>query len=219
MPPLYTFIDEGGNFDFSPGGTRYFTLTCVTMARPFPLEAALSELRFDLLEQGIELERFHASTDKQSTRDSVFALISQHIEAFRADSVIVEKCKTGPALRPPDKIYPRMLGYLLQYLVNGTDWTKWSELIVIADRLEEKRKRRALEKAAKETLSKVLAGRVPYRVLHHESHSCYGLQIADYFNWAIYKAWTENERRPLGVVGQAVKSQFDIFRFGTTRWY
>ena len=31
----YIFLDEGGNFDFSPKGTRFFTLTSVTKARPF----------------------------------------------------------------------------------------------------------------------------------------------------------------------------------------
>ncbi len=34
--PLYLFLDEGGNFDFSPAGTRYLTLTAVTATRPFP---------------------------------------------------------------------------------------------------------------------------------------------------------------------------------------
>jgi len=33
---LYIFIDENGNFDFSPGETKYFTLSCLTEKRPFP---------------------------------------------------------------------------------------------------------------------------------------------------------------------------------------
>ena len=32
----YMFIDEGGNFDFSPKGKKYFTLSCLTEKRPLP---------------------------------------------------------------------------------------------------------------------------------------------------------------------------------------
>lgn len=42
----YIFLDEGGDLVFAPHGSRYFTLTGVLMKRPFPLESALTELRF-----------------------------------------------------------------------------------------------------------------------------------------------------------------------------
>jgi hypothetical protein len=193
LPALYTFIDEGGNFDFSLRGTRYFTITGVTVGRPFPLEADLSSLRFDLLEAGIELESFHAATDKQATRDRVFALIQNQLHRYRVDSVIVEKRKTGPSLRPVEQFYPRMLGYLLSYLVRGTNWSNWSELIVIADRIEEKRRRKALEGAVKSVLAHKLPPGVRYRILHHESRSSYCLQVADYFKGDLSKvAGSEN---------------------------
>ena len=32
---LYLFLDEAGNLDFSPNGTRYFMLGSVTKERPF----------------------------------------------------------------------------------------------------------------------------------------------------------------------------------------
>lgn len=219
LPVLYTFIDEGGNLDFSAAGTRFFTLTSVTMARPFPLELALSELRCDLLEEGIVLERFHATTDKQATRDRVFQLICGQLHRFRVDSVIVEKSKTGPALREFEEFYPRMMGYLLQYLVRGTDWTQWSELVVIADRLAEKRRRKALEKAVRTTLKNTLPPGTRYRIYHHESQSHYGLQIADYFNWAIYRKWTDGDRRSYEPVARRIVSEFDIFRTGVRHYY
>lgn len=219
MKALYAFIDEGGDFNFSPTGSRYFTITSVAVSRPFPIQQELNELRFNLLERGLEIPCFHATTDRQATRDQVFTLIQGVLPQFRVDSVIVEKRKTGPSLRPPEKFYPRMLGYLLRYLVRGTDWAKWSELIVIADRIEEKKRRRALEGAVKTTLASVLPENVRYRVLHHESASSYSLQIADYLNWAIYRAWTNGDHRSLTLVRPAIRSQFDIFESGTTRWY
>jgi hypothetical protein len=32
---LYIFLDEAGNLDFSPSGTRYFILSSITKERPF----------------------------------------------------------------------------------------------------------------------------------------------------------------------------------------
>ena len=215
--PLYTFIDEGGDFNFSPTGSKYFTLTAVTCIRPFPLDDALGELRFDILEQGTPLTHFHASTDKQATRDQVFRLIRRELRRFRVDSVIVEKRKTGPALQSFELLYPRMLGYLLRYIVKGVDWSEHSELIVITDVLPEKKKRRAVEKAIKTTLSRNLGSR--YRLYHHESKSCYTLQVADYFNWAIERKWARLDYRSYNLIYRAIRSEFDIFRSGTRYYY
>src|SRR5688572_21029424 len=44
-PTAYVFIDEGGNFDFSPNGSRFFFLHGVTMLRPFMLDSAMAEYR------------------------------------------------------------------------------------------------------------------------------------------------------------------------------
>lgn len=61
---LYMFIDEGGNFDFSPKGTKYFTLSCLTEKRPFPSYDKLRNIKYDLIEDGINIEYFHTSLDE-----------------------------------------------------------------------------------------------------------------------------------------------------------
>ena len=215
----YLFLDECGNFDFSPHGTKYFILTSTLVFRPFPLDNLLMELWFDLIESGLELERFHASEDNQSTRNQVFGIIKTALDSFRVDSVIVEKCKTGPSLRVPERFYPEMMGYLLQYVVGGVDIDQIAEFIIIADRYPDKKKRGAIRGAVKSVLKGVVPDRVQYRVLYQDSKSSYGLQIVDYFSWAIYRRWASNDWRSLCLVSSAVKSQFDIFRRGTIRWY
>lgn len=217
--PLYVFLDEGGNLDFSPSGTKYFVLTGVWLPRPFPCDADLHSLRFDLIETGLDIEYFHASEDRQPTRDRVFGIIRGCLSAFKADAVIVEKAKTGPSLRDDAKFYPDMLGHLLKYIINGCGIDRWSEVIVITDRIPVTKKRQAVEKAVRMTLAKMLPAGTKYRVLHHDSKSCAGLQIADYFNWAIYRAWDKDDRRSLDLVKSAVRSQFDIFQRGQTKWY
>src|SRR5689334_15781103 len=113
---LYIFLDEGGNLDFSPNGTKFFTVSTITKCRPFALDADLLALKYDLLEEGLDLDCFHASEDRQLVRNRVFSLIGKHLAQFRVDSLIVEKRKTQPHLREQEKFYPAMLGYLLRHV-------------------------------------------------------------------------------------------------------
>lgn len=213
---LYIFLDEGGNFDFSPKGTKYFTLTAVSRDRPFEFHDSLDSLRHDLIEKGLDLQYFHASEDRQHVRDAVFDVIAQYLPERSVDSLIVEKRKTGPSLRPVEHFYPRMLGYLLKYVIEGKAIGNYSEVIVLTDRIPVTKKRRAVEGAIKKTLSRMLPSGITYRVLHHESKSSYGLQIADYCNWAIYRKWNAKDTRSFDPIASKVRSEFDIFRNGTT---
>ena len=58
---LYIFLDESGNLDFSKNGSRFFLITGVVQERPFEAYKALCDLRYDLIESGDDIQRFHAS--------------------------------------------------------------------------------------------------------------------------------------------------------------
>jgi uncharacterized protein DUF3800 len=216
---LYIFIDEGGNFDFSPGGTSYFTLTCVTRERPFGDYSEFIGLKYDLVEQGSDKEYFHCSTDLQTVRDRVFEIISRNLDGMRIDAVIVEKRKAHPTVQKETEFYPRMLGYLLRHVLGQYPLSQYAEVIVFTDRIPVRGKRNAVEKAVKITLSKMLPKTARYRLLHHDSKSNVQLQIADYCNWAIYRKWDRKDLRSYDLIKSAVKSEFDIFRTGTTTYY
>ena len=72
---LYVYVDEAGNFDSSPRGTRLFCMTCLVTRRPFSWQAPLLDLKYDCLEDGLDLEYFHASEDRQAVRDRFLASI------------------------------------------------------------------------------------------------------------------------------------------------
>ena len=146
---LYVFLDEAGNFDFSASGTRFLIFSTITSARPFDWEEPLMSLKFDLIEHGYEPEYFHASEDPQAVRDEVFKIISEHLPYLCLDSIIVEKRKTGLALQPIERFYPRMVGYLLRYVIDSAKSAYYDEVIVITDRIPHKKKRKAVEKAIK----------------------------------------------------------------------
>ena len=60
---LYIFLDEAGNLDFSPNGTRYFLLTSVTKERPFYACKDLIELKYDLVEVGADMSRRSSTSE------------------------------------------------------------------------------------------------------------------------------------------------------------
>lgn len=215
---IYVFLDEGGDLNFSPSGSKYFTFTTITTKRPFQLYPPLSELRFDWIEKGIDLEYFHATEDRQVVRDSVFAEIQKQLGNFRIDSIIVEKRKTGPALWNVEKFYPMMMGYLVRFLHDWGGLSGITEVVVMTDTLPGN-KRKAIEKAVKTKLAAMLPASVHYRLLHISSKAAIYLQVADYCNWAIYRKWEAGDRRSYDLISSAVKSEFDIFRTGSTHFY
>ncbi len=152
----YLFLDEGGNFDFSEKGTRYFTMTSVLKFRPFDISARLDSLRYDLIESGLDLEYLHASEDRQAVRNQVFDILCSDLNRFKVDSIIVEKKKTTPEWRVPGQFYSRMLGSLLSYVLKQISLPVVSEVIVITDQIPIQKKRKAVEKAIKHTLKEML---------------------------------------------------------------
>lgn len=195
-PCLYVFLDEGGNLDFSAHGTHYLSLSSVSTVRPFGFEPPLIELRYDLIESGLDMPRFHAAEDRQAVRDKVFQSILAHDGHIRVDSIIVDKTHLPFDMRNVEHLYPSALTQLLKDLVLPSyNLSLYSEVIVITDTLPVDRRRKAVEKGIKLTLAAALSKGTRYRIYHHPSASSMGLQVADYCNWAIYRKWQSGDTR------------------------
>lgn len=95
---LFLFIDESGNFDFSPEGTKYFVLTCLSTFQPVTDRELLLKLKYDLLTDGIDQEFFHATEDKQIVRDKIFEIIRNLKDDIEVHAVIAQKNKANPVL-------------------------------------------------------------------------------------------------------------------------
>lgn len=93
------------------------------------------------------------------------------------------------------------------------------EVVVITDSIPVEKKRKAIEKAAKTTLAEMLPAGVPYRIMHHSSRAHYGLQVADYLNWAIYRKWEHGDPNAHKTIAGQVRSEFDIFKSGKIYYY
>ena len=78
MDSLYVFIDESGNFDFSngQGATEWLGLTSLTTTDASEGVMELYQVKHNLIETGYDVERFHATEDKQIVRDAVFPVLA-----------------------------------------------------------------------------------------------------------------------------------------------
>ena len=215
----YIFLDESGNFDFSPKGTRYFSLCGVSTQRPLSLYEQLDNYKYDLIESGLNIEFFHHAHDKRKIQSEVFKILSDGLDQLSVYSLIVEKRKTVPPLQKAEALYPRMLGYLLRYVFHGYDLNKVKEIVVITDTLPIRRNRREIEKSVKMALARVSLTNVPYRILHHASKAHYGLQIADYCSGAIFRKWERGNEKNYNNIKPAIRIEYDIFQRGTRNYY
>ena len=214
----YIYADEAGNFDFSRNrsASQYFILTTVSI-EDHSIESDLLNLRRELVWEGNNLPGpFHASTDKQQVRDRVFDVLSSY--DFRVDATVIEKSKSMPRIRTTEEAFYKLAWfYHMKYLANRVA-SPLDDLLVIAASIGEKKKlagfRYGLQDVVQQT-SRSKTIRVdmwPFSV-----DPC--LQVADYCCWAIQRKWESNDNRSHIFIQNKIRSEYDLFRRGTTHYY
>lgn len=224
MRALYLFIDESGNFDFSPSGTKYFILTVMSTIKPFDIGAPLLKLRYELLPNyacGSSMEErghFHASEDTQAVRNHIFSIIASQDQEIRVDSVVAQKNKTNPKLQQqPVELYKRMAEAALKYAFNRATWKGYDHVVLVFSSLFDRKKRGILKQAFKSLIKHRAC--VPFALYFHDSKFDLCNQAVDYFGWAIYRKWESGDNRSYNTVRSVIKSEFPIFQKGTTEYY
>ena len=87
--PLFVYVDESGNLDFTSSGTAHYVLAAVATTDPFYSASELQKLKYNYLDNGkANIEYFHASEDRQFVRDDVLSIIKE-ILAIKLIFVII----------------------------------------------------------------------------------------------------------------------------------
>jgi hypothetical protein len=202
-PATYLFIDEAGNFDFGHSGTRHFLLAGVLMWRPFSHLPALLDVKYDLLEEGLDLEYFHASEDRQAVRDRVFRCLASHVDRMRLCCVVACKAEVGEALRTPERLYSAAFDQLVRDAVHASAPAAGGSLVVVTDSLPVRSGGAAVRRAVRATLKAHTPDDSSFRLLHHASRADVNLQVADYCAWAAYRKWERGDERSFRIVAEA----------------
>lgn len=210
----YIFLDESGNLDFGPKGSRYFVLTSVVMHRPFPVSERLEAYKYDCIENGTNIEHFHCYNDRNEIRNAVFDAIVACLDEIRIDCVIAEKARTNTRLREGQRLYLWMLAYLLRRALREESDAGVKEVIVITDTIPVNRKRRMAEKSIQRAVARNQIPGMTYRILHHQSRSHHGLQVADYCCWAIFRKWQKGQSAWYDRLKPAIRNELVPFGAG-----
>jgi hypothetical protein len=224
MSTLYLFVDESGNFDFSPNGTKYFILTVLSTTDPHEIGSPLLKLRYDLLPNyacGTKMEErgyFHASEDAQNVRDDVFSIISRIGLALRVDSIIAQKNKADKKFYQNHKEFYEILAKpLLRYAFNRANWKGYAHVVVVFSSIFNNKIRSILKQTFKYLIKRYT--QLSYSIYFHSSKFDLCSQAADYFGWAIYRKWESGDNRSHNLVRVYIKSELDIFKGGKTEFY
>lgn len=219
---VHVFGDEAGDLAFKPpaeGISRYFIIGTVTMD-DCSIGDELLELRREFAWNGLHLDEFHATSDKQRVRDRVYDIIAQH--DLRFDATILDKRKAYPYTYSDPLYFYKLAWYLHFKYVAEEIADARDELLVVASSLQIKRKIKTTKAAIHQAVTEVVNQVSPTVTCHcaftpAKTDPC--LQVADYMTWAIQRKHEVNDSRSYELIEDQVKSEFQPFRVGRKTYY
>lgn len=228
MKPLYVFIDESGDFNFTKNGSKFYIINAVITQDPTEGTELLSLLKYRLLTYEIypeitdEIYRethlangFHCTYDKQLIRDEVFKIISG-LEGLKVNTLVIRKNRTNPSIRTPEVFYSKMSGFLINYIQSTYNYSK---LCILFNGLPTERQKQALKKGIKTELAQREIDK-EYSIFFPNSSTDRYLDIADYICWAIARKWERNDNRSYEIIKKFMgRSEWDIFVNGDMEYY
>lgn len=218
MTYKYVFADEAGDFTFKrKAGASKFFLICTLTTEDCSLSNALLDIRRNLVAAGdSDREKLHATSDTQATRDKVFACLENH--SFQIDATILEKSKAQPQVRVSEAIFYQYAWYYHFRYVGPRLLLDNKRLLVTAAALGQKKTRATFKQAVNNTLQQTTQ-RDRWEVTFIDSAKDPLLWAADYCAWAIQRKWELGDQRSYDLIACKIKSEFDLFKTGSTHYY
>jgi len=223
MSRVHVFGDEAGDLVFKPpappGVSRHFIIGTVAMD-DCSIAEDLTALRREFAWNGLQLDEFHATVDKQRVRDRVFDIIAGH--DLRFDATIFEKRKAYPYTYSDPLYFYKLAWYAHFKHVAPEIADAKDELLVVASSLQIKRKQTTTKAAIHKAVTEVVNQVSPTVTCHcafspAKTDPC--LQVADYLTWAVQRKYEGGDNRSYELVKHLIKSDYDYFRFGTKTFF
>ena len=195
---LYLYFDESGNLDFKSSGTKYFVMTCIAVRRPFLAAHILDELKYNLIESGLDIEKLHACEDNEHVRKLVYAILSQLPDEYTAYAAYADKSTVPEEYRTPDAIYSKIFELIIGRVFEKEAYPSLEKIVAITDRLPQDAKKREVSRPLKKCMKTLFQNNgVPYSLMHHDSSSDMNLQAVDYFCWAAQRDLAQGKSWPM----------------------
>lgn len=223
MSRVYVFGDEAGDLVFKPAippsVSRYFIIGTVAMD-DCSIANELIELRREFAWNGLHLDEFHATADKQRVRDRVYDIISRH--ELRFDATILEKRKAYPYTYSDPLYFYKLAWYLHFKDVAPAIADAKDELLVVASSLQIKRKKATTKAAIHKAVTEVVDQVSPTVICHcaftpAKTDPC--LQVADYMTWAVQRKFERGDARSYDLIKNQIESIYQPFIPGSKIFY
>lgn len=217
--PLYVFMDESGNFDFSSKGSDYFVLSAVYTEDPCTSAAALQALKYDLLAARSPDLEFHATNNTPGTRRRVSDVIADLGSTIAVHTLFVDKHLAHPKVQSEVAILAVLGKAMGRWLAKAAIQDHHDQLILVFDSVLTGKKQDAFKSELKPAL-KALG--IPYHLTFHPVKSDLNGQIADYYSWAWFRRIEHKDDSWLGpfLAPTAPRwDHFDVFGNGSTRYW
>jgi hypothetical protein len=219
VPTLHAHLDESGDLNFTPRGSKYYIFAVAWTYDPAPLASDMIGLRFGYLKQGLDLHRFHACEDQQRVRDAVVSKITERRNWAYA-AVVVEKNKVNPSIRDEDRFYPQFATMVLRFVLKGCLRRETDQVLIFTDEIPVKKRREAVKKAINVACRAELPPRIRFGCYHHPCASNKWLQVADYCAWSVQRKWERGDSRTYDQLRRHLfKDELNVLARGTTRYY
>lgn len=198
---LFLYFDESGNLDFGRNGTSHFIITCAVARRPFNAAAKLSDYRYDLFEDGMDIQKLHACEDNERVRTRCYDILASSPREYRVYAAYVEKQGVPDEFRTPDAIYSKLFESLMDEISRRERVEGTKRVIAITDALPKDAVKRQVTKPLKKYMRDRFQRRgIPYTLMHHESASDMNLQAVDYYCWAVHRSIVKGRDWPYSKV-------------------
>jgi hypothetical protein len=180
--PLWIFIDESGNFDFSPSGTRHFLMTAVVTADPAASGARMLALKYEQMLRGSNQLDFHATHNSRGTRKRVLEVIGG-MPGVTSHTFVADKAKLRDSPSPQVEVVELIAHEIGTWAV--VQASQHSDgVIAVFDTAFNTNQTSHLRQAVKKAIG---AGQMPYRIHFHRVANEPNGQIADYIAWAHFR--------------------------------
>ena len=223
MANAFVFADEAGCFTFKrraegrkDGPSNYFILTTVSAPEWGIAGDLLKVRRLLALEGQADLDKLHATKDLQEVRNQVFAIIAK--QPLRIDATILEKAKAQPHTRVTHDRFYQHAWYFHLKKVAPVLARQHDKILITAAALGTRKTRAAFKEAVNNSVQQILP-RDRWEVAFHESCKDPLLWVADYCSWAIQRKWEHGDERSYALIADKIKTEFDLFEPGLTKYY
>lgn len=212
--PVWVFVDESGNLDFSAKGTNHFVMTAVMTDDPSANARALTDLKYEFLSRGLgDQVPFHATTNSLGTRRRVAGEIGKNTN-FGTHTIWADKHYTHPSYQNPVDFYALFGRALAKYLLALIS-PSYDPIVIVFDAALTAKQRGAFMKTVKPALNKL--GRT-YHIMFKPVTEDVNGQIADYYAWAMFRKLESGDDSMLTALPGG-GGEFNLFRHGFARWY